>query len=61
VFFQEFMHICASRASLVRQICQSPDFFLTETQFPAAQNELQPLPVYIVVAAITIRRTDRQR
>ena len=43
------------------EVCQATNLFLAEAQFPAAQNELQPLPVYILVAAITVCRTDRQR
>mgnify|MGYP001548814063 CR=1 FL=1 len=61
VIFKQLVYVGASRLLLVCQICQPPDFVLTKSQFPAADDELQPLSMLVVVTAIAVRESDGGR
>ena len=61
VIFKQLVYVGASRLLLVRQICQPPDFVLAEAQFPAADDELQPLSMLVVVTPVAIREPGGSR
>ena len=45
----------------MREISQSPNFVLAESQFLATQDELQPLQVHVLVASIAVFQARRLR
>jgi hypothetical protein len=58
MMFEQVVYVRARGASLVREICQAPNFILAEAQFATANNELKPLAMFVVITPVTVRESN---